>query len=201
MDATTPVSKVPAITPELLEQNEEEQKRWRALYEVRHVSAESYADIVIKDNLNILDALEAQLGRARFGEKALIREKIKQIRNDTATWLASIGRFETAAKLATAGDVRSLYKKYIKAIALDDSEWCEHPLFEQVDGNWSQVAYREFEFFSDAKGCRISMVRCRRCGFRNARDLDADLQKLSNHRAAAVAAGKDAPVSLKEVIK
>lgn len=195
------VSKVPEVTPELLAANEEEQKQWRKQFRYTPTSADSYANNVIRDNLNILDTLERQLRETKnVLERTVIRSRIAQFRDDTAIWLASVGQFEQAGKLTTSQANRELYKAYAKAVKLADDAWCEHPPFEHIDGNLSQIAYREMEFFSDRHGRKVSMVRCSRCDFRNARELDADLKKLSDHRAAAVASGKDEPKTLKEVI-
>lgn len=197
-DITKKVRKVPDITPELLEKNEAEQVRWREIYTAPHESAESYAERVIKDNLRILDALEAT--DAKRDEKAQIRAKITQIRDETAVWLSSVGQFEAAIELSTVKEQRDLWRKYIKAVDTDDSTWCSHPTFENVDGQLSQVAYREFDFFSHKHARKVSMIRCSKCGFRNARNLDADLKKLSDHRAMAVKTGNDVPTSLAEIV-
>lgn len=194
------VIKVPEITPERLEKNEEEQRTWRELFRHVPVSADEYANRVIKDNLAVLDSLDRQLRAAARFEKLGIKQKIHDIRTDTAIWLSSVGQFAAALKISTDREEKKLYRKYIAAIALADDAWCGHPLFEHIDGQLSQVAYREFDFFSDSHAKKVSMVRCRQCDFRNARDLDVELQKLSEHRAQVVASGEDKPVKISEVI-
>lgn len=180
------VNKAPKITPELLAQNEEEQKQWREMLSVPRMSADTYASVVINSNLATLESLTKQIIHSSKTEREFIKTKIDQIRNDTAEWMISIGRFDDALKLAVEKSQKILLKDYIAAEALDDEEWCEHPIFEHIDGQPSQVAYREFNFFSESHARQISMTRCNICGFRNAKDLDAELKKLSEHRAAAV---------------
>lgn len=191
MTEPKPVIKVPDITPELLEKNEAEQNRWRQFYRLPALSVDKYAELVISANLETLDVLHLQMKRANNQTRRAIKLKSQQIRRDTAVWLASLGQFEAAFNLAVTKAARRKYRSFIEAVKKTDSDWCEHPLFEFVSGAASQVAYREFDFYSERHGRRVSMVCCRKCGFRNARDLDSELRKISEHRAQTVATAKD----------
>jgi hypothetical protein len=195
------LSKVPPVTPELLAENEKEQQQWREHYRVPAVGIETHAQRVIRDNLATIDALEKSLASAKYGEKRPIRNRIKQLRNDTAIWCESIGQFEAAADLTSCRHQRKLYRRKSDAVTRPDDEWCEHPTFENVDGVVSQNCTREQDVYSDKHGRVMPLLRCRICGFRNVRELPPELQKLSEHRAAAVAAGKDSRVNLVDIIR
>jgi hypothetical protein len=183
------VSKVPEITPELLEANEAEQGKWRQMFVLPETNGASYADLTINSNLNILDALASQLKYAKGSLKKEIKTKSLQLREDTAVWAESIGKFALAHALTNDKRRRRHYKECVEAIARDDGEWCAHPIFEHINGQLSQVAYRELNFHSEKHGRTVSMVRCRICGFRNAKDLNAELAKISDYRAETVAHG------------
>lgn len=180
------VVKVPEITPELIQKNEEEQKKWRRLYAAPVVTADKHAEAVIRDHLATLDMLEQQTKRARRGERAPIKNKIRELRRDAAVWMASVGKFAEAETLSPDTSQKKLYRAYRKAVARPDSESCGHPNWKRNErGETEQNVYREFTFYSEKHGRRVSMVKCRECGFRNARDLSNDLQKLSDFRAAS----------------
>lgn len=200
-DKTKNVSKVPKITPGLLAQNEDEQKQWREMLAVPRMSADTYANTVINSNLATLESLTRQIIHSKGTDRDLLAAKTDQIRNDTAEWMSSIGRFDDALKLAVVGEQKELLNSYLKAEALDDDQWCEHPIFEYVDGQPSQIAYREFNFFSESHARQISMMRCNTCGFRNAKDLDVELRKLSEHRREVVKTGKDTVANLAEIMQ
>lgn len=193
IEKTENVVKVPCITPELLQENEENQKKWRNLFTAPGVSLDKYTESVIKDNLATLDTLEAQLKTVQHANEPL-EQKICEFRNDTAVWLASLGKFAEAEKLTIIPKQKTLYREYAEAAARADSEWCEHEHWTQnAGGQAEQNAYREFQFFSEIHGRKVSMMRCRQCGFRNARDISADLQKLSDFRAASRKLAENTP--------
>jgi hypothetical protein len=146
------VSKVPPITPALLEQNEQEQQRWRSLYTAPHVSQDSHANRIIRDNLNTLDRLEKLRKSAKPVDRPALTERIKRLKDDTAIWCDSVGQFSAAAQLTSCKHQRRLYRLRAAAIDLPDDEWCEHPVFENVDGHIQQVAARERDFFSHKHG-------------------------------------------------
>jgi hypothetical protein len=195
------VSKVPEITPELLEKNEEQQKIWREMFVVPQMSGAQYAGTVIRDNLNVLDAIDRHISEAKGELKKQLKQRSSILRHDTAIWAASIGQFELAVKLTTDKHQRKQYKQWLAADIRDDSEWCKHPIFEYVDGKMSQVAGRELEFFSVRSGKLVSMIVCNKCGFRNAKDMPAELHKLSRYRADAMKTGEDKHTSIEEVLR
>jgi hypothetical protein len=201
MPTTKNVSKVPPITPALLEQNEQEQQRWRSLYTAPHVSQDSHANRIIRDNLNTLDRLENLRKSAKPVDRPALTERIKRLKDDTAIWCDSVGQFSAAAQLTSCKHQRKLYRLRAVAVERPDDEWCEHPVFENVDGHIQQVAARERDFFSHKHGKTVSMVVCRHCGFRNAKDLPRELQKLSEHRAQIRKAGQDRKVNLLDIIR
>lgn len=197
MSETKNVSKVPEITPELIAQNGDQQRQWRERFRVPAVSVDAYAVSVIADNLKTLDALDAQIEKARYSEHHALRKKARMIRSDTAVWLATLGFFDEAASITLDKKRRELYRDYSKAVKRNDSAWCSHPEFEYIDGQPSQIAYREFDF--TLGGRRRSMIRCRKCGFRNAKDLPDKMKKLSEYRAGVAKKEEDVK-SLAEII-
>jgi hypothetical protein len=201
MPTPSPVVKVPAITPDLLEKNEQDQARWRKLYTAPPTNYESYAGRIIRDHLETLDRLEAQRKSSAPADRPVLTEKIRRLKDDTAIWCDSIGQFELAAKLTSCKHQRKTYKHRAQAIDLPDDAWCEHPVFENIDGHISQVAARERDFFSHRHGKTVSMIVCRHCGFRNAKDLPKELKKLSEHRAQARATGKDSKAKLTDILR
>lgn len=179
------VSKVPEITPELLEQNEALQKRWRKQFTPPQISIDAHAERVVQQNLMILDGLEYMWHTPAGKDKQTeIAAQIKRIRIETAEWLATLGRFEAAAKLSPNQTEQARFTAFHEATVRDDNEWCEHPLWK----NGNQNAYRERDYYSFTHGKKVSMMRCAECGFRNGRDLDESLQRLSAHRAAVTSA-------------
>ncbi len=196
------VSKVPEVTPELIEKNAEFQKAWAKEFSIPETSQKTYAETVVRNNLNILDSLYQKCADAKdYKTTTDIAGRIARLSNDTATWAESIGWFDLARKLTWRERDKERLTAMLEAQTRDDNEWCEHPIFEFIDGNPSQIAAREFDFYSNHHGKIVSMVKCSKCGFRNAKDLPAELQKLSQHRAAVVKAGVDKPVDLNEVLK
>ena len=181
---------VPPITDKLLAENEKNQKRWANLFVFQNPGVDDYTHRVISSNLEILEQLIKSRSRLGVDKNALL-ERIHALRDDTAIWLSSIGDFEKASNIAYTRSQKQLFKCYLKAVNNSDNEWCEHPKWQTEGGNISQNAYREFDFFSPKHGRKISMIRCNSCGFRNARDLDADLDKLSQHRAKARGASEN----------
>lgn len=188
---TKTVSKVPEVTPELLTENERRQEKLRKKFTLRPSSQTAYAHTVINSNLEIIKSLETFLAEnKRAPGRISLREKIAQVSDDTAIWAVSVGQFALAASLTNNKHQRAIYRDYEKAIHRDDSEWCKHPIFEYVNGNPSQVAYREFDFLSPRHARTVSMVRCNVCGFRNAKDLDAELKKLKHAHERSLATAK-----------
>lgn len=197
---TDAVIKVPAITPELLEKNEEQQQHWRTAFNYVHPTRETHADRVIDDNLRILNRLNYELPRATGDLQQDIRGRISAMSHDTAIWASSRGQFELAARLAQNEHDRTLYLSYEQAVERSDDEWCEHPTFRHVDGELDQIATREFDFPSDRHAGTVSMVRCRECGFRNARQLPVELKRLSEHRRQVRAGQKKDVGTIREAI-
>lgn len=181
------VSKVPELTPELLAANEAEQKTWRAQFVLPDTSTEAYAAAVIASNLEMLDALEIAMDKAKGEERKQIRAKLIVFREETAVWLASIGKFADAKRVAHSQKQKGLYRQYEKATNRDDADWCKHPRWKEKDGKFEQITYREFDFHSTKHGVIVSMMRCSICGFRNGAALSADLDKLSAARAKILA--------------
>lgn len=181
------VSKVPELTPELLAANAEQQKTWRAQFVLPDSSTEAYAASVIASNLEMLDALEIAVDKADGEEYKQIRVKLIALREETATWLGTIGKFTDAKRVAYSQRQKGLYRQYEKAVARDDADWCKHPRWAEKDGQFEQIAYREFDFPSTKHGGIVSMMRCSICDFRNGATLSADLEKLSAARAKILA--------------
>jgi hypothetical protein len=196
---TSPVSKVPEITPELLEANELEQQKWRKQFAVRS-DARTHAERVIADNLAALDSLEAARKSAAPAMRPAITARMQQIRNDTAILCNSIGQFEMAAALTTCRHQRKTYREKVRSVSRDDDEWCEHPFFQNDNGLITQNAVRESDVYSERHGRVVSTVRCRICGFRNTMVLPRELQQLHDHRSAVRAGGKDTS-DLLEIIR
>lgn len=184
---------VPRITPRLLEESADNQAAWSKNFALSPSDTTDYTRQVVSSNILVLKALREQLKQKMTErEEREILLKAEKIQDETSTWLASIGRFKEAVKFAPAGK-RKLYRAYLKAVTRGDDEWCQHPRWSDIDGNLQQNEYREFDFFSPEKGKNLSMMRCNLCGFRNARDLSADLQKLSEARARVIAISESVP--------
>lgn len=188
------VSKVPELTDELIAANEDDQRRWRKLFVAPQTSKDKYAENVIKSNLTMLDSYRRQMRNANNKTKKQLKIKANELRRDTAAWLANLGQFEAAKQLAVSTRQRRIYRDYLEAERRDNSEWCEHPIFDYVDGHLQQKAFREFDFDSPRHGRRLSMVRCNECGFRNAKDLNRELKTLSEFREKVTSLVKDVPV-------
>jgi hypothetical protein len=183
--------KVPSITPELLQTNNAEQSLWSAQFALPTNSQESYVIQLIQNNLKIITELKS-INR----QSPEIEQKIQQYVNETAQWAISIGKFELAVSLIGEN---STAKEFYEAEVRDDSLWCEHLFYKEIDGHLQQNYFREFDYFSATHGRKVSMLRCNECGFRNAKDLTADLKKLSEHRANVRRGGKDVS-NLREIL-
>jgi hypothetical protein len=73
----TPVVKVPPITPELLDQNEQQQQLWRKQFSLPHQSSVQYAHTVVADQLAVIDTLEQSYRTARRPDRPAIRHKMQ----------------------------------------------------------------------------------------------------------------------------
>lgn len=174
---------VPPITDELLKENEENQKLWANWFIFKSPGVDDHAARVINSNLELLKELNNAI-RRKNADVENLKPRIAALRDDTAIWLSSIGDFKKAAEIASDKAHRTLYRSYQTALERKDEEFCEHPRWIKTENSISQNIYREFDFFSPLHGRKLSMIRCNTCGFRNARELDADLDKLSRHREA-----------------
>ncbi len=180
---------VPDITPELLEKNEAEQKILRGQFGLPKNPAVLRNQALIDSNLEILKGLLAQYQKADGGEKDAVLLQINKYQDELAQTFASTGHFRAALKLSFDERRKTLYKSYIGAVERDENDWCEHSGWTRENGNIEQIAYREFDFFSPDKGQTLSMIRCNKCGFRNAvAKLPDDLAKLSEMRKEIVSA-------------
>jgi hypothetical protein len=163
------VIKVPEITPELIAENERQQQEWRERFSYEAPSRETHADRVIADNLRILDHMYHALRRSSGDARDEIRARIAAM-SQRYGYLGGESRpFRPGGTLDQRPEQRRLYRSYIEAVKRPDDQWCEHPLFEHVDGQLQQVATREFDFPSEHHAGTVSMLRCRHCGFRNAK--------------------------------
>lgn len=174
---------VPAITAELLEENERQQAAWRDQFAVTPASAETHFAALINANREILESLCA----VPQPSAAIVRQ-IERVRDETADALAATGDFARASRIAADTRKQRLYDEYETADQKENSDWCEHARWQRTGGKTEQVAYREFDYNSTSQGGQRSMIRCRRCGFRNGMPLADDLAKLSEHRARIVGA-------------
>lgn len=181
------VSKVPAITPELLTQNQAFQEQLSEKFNIRQESASVYGAQVVKQLVRQLTRLETGTAAGVTGDKDLWHQRRRQLITDIAAWAASIGEYSFAAMISEDPRLIEMAAAEDRAVA----EWCEHPYVEFKDGHVMQNAFRVGETYSFNEQQHLSVIQCRECGFTNSMPLPDELKVFSDVRAEAVKTGKD----------
>lgn len=172
------IDPVPEITKERLTENAEFQKRMKARFRIR---PRNHTERSIASLLNQIALGEYAMEGAGREAKKSIKARIAMLSDEAALYMKSLGLFKLASDTAKNKQLKKEFKEYAKALNRSDDEWCRHPLWTTVDGKAIPNHGREFDFTEEGKA--LSMVRCRECGFRNAKRLPDDLRRLSEARA------------------
>ena len=183
IDDQTPVNLAPLITPELLEENEKNQKEWQKFIKIPDFLLSGQAAwqkrdaILTRDLSQTIAFLEGELEKitAEPARSEIITVLIKK-RDELSEIYARKGEFGLAAVIASSEARARLYTSYFEAEERADKETCPH---------FGKNNYLEkYPIKSKKYGDFAALLRCNVCGFRNLKKISrAELDRLNygNH--------------------
>jgi hypothetical protein len=95
-------------------------------------------------------------------------------REQLAEAYATVGLYAEAVRMAPTKKLKAEYQAVYESLYIPDSVWCE-------DGR--AFAYAEKDIFSIKGNCYVSLMRCGKCGFRNAKDTPSFVTVARKRRA------------------